>query len=561
MKAEGRRLKAEGKKRDRRRPLLTFAFCLLPSAFSRRLLLTFAFCLLPSAFCLELFASNNLSVDRRNLRAGETLIITVSLEDEFAGTDDVPLPVHNLTLLGAPSISSEFSWINGVVVRRKVFRFRARPVRAGPARIGPVTLAASDGQRDTLTAQEVQVLPDRAATSNDPAVILRELSASNRDPFFVVAEADKTAAFVGEQVVVTWWLYNAMAVDQWHIGSIPKLSDFWVEELDVRGARPVTTFVDGYAMQKVPVRRAALFPLRSGTLDVGPMEVEAAVLRRRSDSPFRMFEGNIIEISFASAHVSVLSRPIPPGPPVAAVGDFGMRCQPPVQKNGGPVVVQATISGAGNIRSAQAPRFVSAPAGDVQLVQSPVTVQRAGMAPAPVMTRRWEFALFPRSSGTMKIPAMEMAVFSPSTAARSVLRCEAATLNVTAAPAPAAPKQDAEASAPESRRRNWPLVAAVAGLAAIALLFLVPHIRERRRVNRQLRELTASGEPAQIRESLHARLEERGVNIGELMKESSDRGDAYRSVRSLLDALERDRIEVSDVQREIRRRMRDLLAV
>ena len=504
-------------------------------------------------------ASNNLSVERRNLRAGETLIITVSLEDEFASIDDVPLPLHNLTLIGAPSISSEFSWINGVVVRRKVFRFRARPLRPGPARVGPVTVSTSDGQRDTLTALEVQVLPDRAATSNDPAVILRELTASNRDPFFVVAEADKTSAYVGEQVVVTWWLYNAMAVDQWHIGSIPKLSDFWAEELDVRGARPVTTFVDGYAMQKVPVRRVALFPLRSGTLEIGPMEVEAAVLRRRSDSPFRLFEGNIIEISFASAHIGLESRAIPPGPPVATVGDFTMRCAPPVQKNGGPVVVHATIAGAGNIRAAGAPRFLSPPAGDVQLVQSPVTVQRT--VGTPVMSRRWEFALFPRSSGPMTVPAMEMAVFSPSKSARRVLRCEAATLAVTAAEAP---DQKPDAPAPAALplpRRVWPLAALAVSLVAAAMLLLVPRFRERRRVNRQLRELTASGEPAQIRESLHAHLEARGVNVGELMRETSDRGDAYRAVRSLLDALERDRIEVPDVQREIRRRMRDLLAV
>ena len=528
---------------------------------SRRFVLLSSFFILHSAFCIQLFASNNLSVERRNLRAGETLIVTVSLEDEFASIDDVPLPLHNLTLIGAPSISSEFSWINGVVVRRKVFRFRARPLRAGPARVGPVVLATSDGQRDTLTAQEVQVLPDRAATSNEPAVILRELLASDRDPFFVVAEADKTSAYVGEQVVVTWWLYNAMTVDQWHIGSIPKLSDFWAEELDVRGARPVTTFVDGYAMQKVPVRRVALFPLRSGTLEIGPMEVEAAVLRRRSDSPFRLFEGNIIEISFASAHIGLESRAIPPGPPVAAVGDFDMRCAPPVQKNGGPVVVRATISGAGNIRAADAPRFVSPPAGDVQLVQSPATLQRAGLVPAPVMSRRWEFALFPRSSGTMTIPAMEMAVFSPSTSTRRLLRCEAATLAVTAAEAPDEKPDAAAPAALPLQRRVWPLAAVGVSLVVAALLLLIPRLRERRRVNRQLRELTASGEPAQIRESLHAKLEARGVNVGELMRETSDRGDAYRAVRSLLDALERDRIEVPDVQREIRRRMRDLLAV
>jgi hypothetical protein len=501
------------------------------------------------------FAANILSVERRNLRAGETLLITLSLEDEFATIDDVRLPLRNLTLIGAPSISSEFSWINGVVVRRKVFRFRARPNQPGPAMVGPVSLATSDGQRDTLTPIAVQVLPDRAATSNDPQVILRELLASGRDPFFVVAEADRTTAYVGEPVVVTWWLYNAMSVEQWQIGSIPKLADFWVEELDVRGVRPASALVDGYSMQKVPVRRAALYPLRAGKLDIGPMEVEAAVLRRRSSGPFGLFEGNMIEIAFSSAHVAVESRPLPPGPAVSAVGEFRMTCSAPVQRNSGPVVIDATVTGSGNLRAAEAPRFTSAPEGDVQLVQSPVTVQRA--AGSATMSRRWQFLIFPKDSGPMQVPAMEMRTFSPSAAARRMLRCDAATLAVTAAAPPlATPAIEPKAV---SRRRFWP-IAAAALIAVVALALILPRLRERQRLNRQLREVTASADPVRIRETLHARMEQRGLDPAALLRESSDRGDAYRSVRSLLDALERERIEVDDVASEIRRRLRDLLA-
>jgi len=44
--------------------------------------------------------------------------------------------------------------------------------------------------------------------------ILHELLATNRDPIFVVAEADKRSVFAGEQVIVTWTLYNAANVQQ-----------------------------------------------------------------------------------------------------------------------------------------------------------------------------------------------------------------------------------------------------------------------------------------------------------------------------------------------------------
>lgn len=500
-----------------------------------------------------LTAANILSVERRNLRAGETLLITVSLEDEFASIDDVRLPARNLTVIGTPSISSEFSWINGTVVRRKVLRFRARPIEAGPAMVGPVTLITSDGQRDTLPAIAVQVLPDRAVSSNDPEVVLRELLATGRDPFFIVAEHDQSAAFVGEQVVVTWWLYNALTIQQWQIGAIPKLNDFWVEELDVRSVPATTVTVGEYVMQKVPIRRVALFPLRSGRLEVAPMEVEAAVLRRRNGGLFSIFEGSLIEISFASAHLAVDSIPLPAGAEGSIVGDFSMQCSAPFQRNGGPVVVNATVTGRGNLRSSGSPAFISSPEADVQLVQSGVTVQKT--RDDATMIRRWQFLLFPRGSGSLTIPPLQLNTFSPALRARRTLRCESATLAVSAQQKPAEP-----AAAPPvvSRRRWWPVAAAVA-IAFAALAWILPWVRRRQRINREIRDVTASGQPAQIRDDLHAQMKKSGLDPSRLVRESSDRGDAYRSVRSLLDALERDRIDVADVQREIRRRVRDLL--
>src|SRR5438552_4181312 len=139
-------------------------------------------------FSCALYA-NDLSVDRHSLRVNESVTITVSLEDAFATVDDVDVPVRNLTINATPSVSSEFSWINGTVVRRKVFRFVARGDAPGTARVGPVVIVLPDGERETFPAIALQILPDRAAGSNDPSTVLRELLATGRDPFFVVAGA------------------------------------------------------------------------------------------------------------------------------------------------------------------------------------------------------------------------------------------------------------------------------------------------------------------------------------------------------------------------------------
>ena len=498
-------------------------------------------------------ASNNLSIERRTMRYGEQLMITVSLEDEFAELDHVTLPVRNLTIPDPPSIASEFSWINGTIVRRKVLRYRARANAPGQAVIGPVRLRAGS-QYDMLPAIAVSILPDRAASSNDPEVVLRELLATGRAPLFVIAEQERSSAHVGEQIIVTWYLYNASTVQQWQIGSIPKLNDFWVEELDVRSTRASTVVVGNHNVQRMPVRRVALYPLRSGRLEVGPMEIEATILRRSNRGPFSIFEGNIIEVAFASAPVWVDSRALPAGPPVSAVGDVTMRCTIPVQKNGGPVVLDAIVSGTANLRAARAPEFASALSGDVQRIDRGVAVQKSG--DSAVMNRQWQYVIFPSESGTMKIPALQLPVFSTATDKRELLQCAARSLAVTAAGRPrVAVAPPAVEPAPS---RTIPFAVAAA-LAVVSLVLVLPWWRRRAKLQSRIREIKADETPAVVREKVHSTLEARGIDPVTLLREGSDRGDAYRSLRSLLDALERDRIDVDDRSREMRRRIRELL--
>ncbi len=507
---------------------------------------------LPFAFCLSVRA-NDLSVDRHTVRVGESITITLSLENAFATVDLTDMPGRNLLISPTPSVNSEFSWINGTTVRRKVFRFLARAVAPGPAQVGPLTITLPDGERASFPAISLQILPDRAALSNDPVTVLRELLATGRDPFFVVAEADKSDALVGEQVVVTWWLYNAAAVQEWQIGSVPKLAEFWVEEVDVRSAQPVQAFVGDYSMQRMPIRRVALYPLKSGELPVGSMEVEAAVMRRTDEGPFGVFEGNVVDVSFSSAPLTVQVHPLPAGAP-SLVGDLTLNCTPPRQKNGGPVLIDATLSGRGNIRSAPVPRFDSSPAAGVQVVDRGTSLEQ-GVVPS--MTRRWQFLLFPDQAGKLAIPALAVKTFSPSAMQDHTLRCGATTLAVSSFDRRPSPAQPSPAQLRQSA--NWWRAGVIAIVAAAVLLLAVVIARalmRRRRESQRVRQLIGDGSPARIREAVHERLGSLGIDIALLMREPTERGDAYRALRSLLDALEHERMSVA--ASEVRRRVRDL---
>jgi hypothetical protein len=483
--------------------------------------------------------ANELIVDHHRLQWNDLLTVTLSLEGTFAAADEMNVPLSNLAFVGEPSVSTEFAWFNGEVSRRKTFRYRARPLAAGAARVGPVVLIASDGQRQVLPAIAIEILADRVSASNDAEVVLRELLAAGREPLFVIAEIDKRSAYVGEPVTVTWWLYNAAVVQQWQIVSVPKLAEFWAEE-QTKSETPERTYVHDVMVQRVPIRRVLLFPLQSGLLRVDGLTVQAAIMRRTRRGGLAMFEGELTEATFTSAPITVDVKPIPAGPPVDAIGDLALECQPAMQKNGGPVVMRVTLTGLGNLRAASAPRFEGAVPGTLQI--------EGGEVAASGRERQWRFLVFPEQSGMLALPPLAMRIFDPSTGARRELRCATAFVNAVAAPAAEAPLPPVTAAA-RPVPWAWILSAVAIGLAA---LVVAPRLRRELALRREVRGILRDASPAEIRARVEARVQ---IDV----REVSERGDAWRSLRSLLDAAERDRDIAVDAERELAQRVRDVL--
>jgi hypothetical protein len=291
--------------------------------------------------------------------------------------------------------------------------------------------------------------------------------------------------------------------------------------------------------------------LKSGTIEIGSMDVEATVMRRRSGGPFGLFEGNIVDVSFSSAPLTVKVRPLPATAAGAIVGDVKLNCTSPRQRNGGPVVMDVSLAGRGNLRAAAAPLFETTPKANVQLVDRGVAVDR-GMA-IPSMTRRWQYLLFPDRAGDLIVPPVTAPVFIPATQERHLLRCAGATLAVSAA------RSEPSAAARPSESGSTPIVPVAVAAAGVVLLLLTVVFRRRRALALDVRTIVVDPSPSAVREAVHLRLVSNGIDPAALLHETSDRGDAYRSLRSLLDGLESERIRIDDPHDEIRRRVRDLL--
>jgi len=122
------------------------------------------------------------------------------------------------------------------------------------------------------------------------------------------------------------------------------------------------------------------------------------------------------------------------------------------------------------------------------------------------------------------------------------------TLQVTGAAAPAEQKPNGVRTSPP-RRADETFALLIGAIAIIGLLLFVPRIRRASALRRRVREIARP--PAEIRAKLQALLAAHKLDEATLLREQSDRGDAYRSLHS--------RLDFDDSQEEVEFRLRELL--
>jgi hypothetical protein len=167
---------------------------------------------------------------------------------------------------------------------------------------------------------------------------------------FLHATIDKTQAVVGEQVTLSIYMYQDLSEREVDPSDIHEAtaSDFVRHPLfeDDTNNRPVGNgLVAGRPWAVKLVRRVALFPLKTGDLEIGPMSL--SLLRVRGDA-HRESE---------TLHVHVTEPPVtgrPPGYRVGDVGNFALSAEisPRDVEREGAVGVTVELSGTGDLPSA-----------------------------------------------------------------------------------------------------------------------------------------------------------------------------------------------------------------
>ena len=179
---------------------------------------------------------------------------------------------------------------------------------------------------------------------------------------FVMAEVPKKTIFLGEGIVVRYFLYSKVQVSNLDIKKYPKLNNFlkrFLQEPD----RAERVSVDGQLYIRTQIYGAKIFPEKIGELKVDPIHVSATVLTSRGGDPFGTFgfgrESRVKAVSSESIKVEV--QPLPEdskdGNFTGLVGkhDFDLQINSSRLIVNEPLEVKLTVIGGGALENMEAP--------------------------------------------------------------------------------------------------------------------------------------------------------------------------------------------------------------
>jgi len=268
---------------------------------------------------------------------------------------------------------------------------------------------------------------------------------------FIKVTVDKNKVHVGEQITTSYKLYARIPM-QIGISKLPSLNGFWTQDFDIpKGAiKPTEEVVNGKKYQVFLLKKSALFPQQTGTLELDPAEAQGVAriiqqVRQRNpfgdmfdDPAFQRAFGSLmmndpvfnngffntmaykdVQVHLKSTPEKITVLPLPekdkPADFGGAVGNFNITAN--IDKkdftSDDVATLTVTISGAGNLKLIEAPKL-KLPNGLESydpIVRDTITGRSTTISGSKILT----YAITPQTPGDYEIPAIPFSYFNPQT--------------------------------------------------------------------------------------------------------------------------------------------------
>ena len=363
------------------------------------------------------------SVDRNRVALNESLQLNVTL----SGSGNLPDPqTPDLSAFSSYSAgrSQNISIVNGHMASSVTRTYILTPKSPGHFTIGSFSVTV-DGRTHRTDPIPIEVT---AAQSQTPAAPQAQSPSARRAPgAFVTMTADKSRAFVNEQVVLTFRFHYRIPLAANPEYQPPSFAGFLYEDLPP--PRSFTESVHG-AQYNVSEVRYALFPTRPGRVVIPPATLKISV-QDLASNPFsddffgQFFGGGAKSYLLKTRPVELTALPLPekdrPEHFSGGVGEFKISASVDRARTavGEPVTLTCTIQGAGDIKSLGDPQFPPFSGFRKYDTASSLNIDKNGGTVRG--SKVYTVVLVPQVLGSQRIPPISFSYFHlPSRAYRTI---------------------------------------------------------------------------------------------------------------------------------------------
>jgi hypothetical protein len=423
---------------------------MIRASFRRGIILALAACVVGPLPLYGQDVTFQASLDKNPVGLGDQVVFSLVLTNAgTGGGKNLKLPdLSRFHVMSGPNQSSSMQIVNGAVSSSMTYTYVLQPKETGKFTIGPISIEAGgktlQSQPITLEVVKGQPQAKKAPVGQD------DLGAQIGDNLFLKATIDKSHVVQGEQVNLVFKLYTRVRIVNYGVDKNPTMTGFWSE--DVETPKNITLsneVVNGKQYQVGVIKRVALFPTQSGTLEISPMEVQTVVQvqPQRSQDPFESFFrdpfGRQMNYVVKSEPVRINVDPLPPGalPEFkGAVGQFALSAavDKRTTRTNEPVSLKITISGTGNIKLLESPA-VDVPA-DFEQYTPKVSDNINRNSEKISGSKTFEYLYIPRYPGLKVIQPVTFYYFDLGKREYVKLRSPQLELNVEQGSAPLTPQ-------------------------------------------------------------------------------------------------------------------------
>jgi hypothetical protein len=389
------------------------------------------------------------SVDHNPVGLGEQFTLVFTLNNGgMGGGKNLQLPVlTNFHVMAGPNQSSSMQFINGAVTSSVTYSFILQPKGMGKFTIGSASIEAAGKivKTSPLTLEVVKAAAKPKAAARVPDDVGTQIG----DNLFLRATVDKTHVVQGEQINLVFKVYTRVSVVNYAVEKTPTFTGFWGEDVETPKNISLTSeTVNGKQYRVGIIKRVALFPTQSGSLEISPMELQTTVQIQssRSSDPFDSFFrdpfGRNVNYPVKSEPIKIKVDPLPPGAPddfKGAVGQLAMSTSvdKKTTRTNEPINLKITISGTGNIKLLESPA-VELPA-DFEQYTPKVSDAINRQAERISGSKTFEYLLIPRYPGLKVIKPVTFSYYDLAKKEYVRLRSPQIEMNVEQGAAPAVP--------------------------------------------------------------------------------------------------------------------------